>query len=400
MIIAVDFDGTIVDHHYPAIGPEKPFAIETLKKLVEEQHRIILWTVREGKLLEDAVSFCRKRGLEFYAVNRNYPEEKCPESRKLNVDLWIDDRNLGGLPEWETIFRMIQNRLTFHDLLLQQEEKYEPYPKPGFFKRFFRKMVMLLCGICCMLGTSCTSYREIPYLQDIASVNESQDSLSLFDAQIMPKDLLTITVNTSDPEAAMPFNLTVQSPNTSSSRHTLTQQPTLQQYLVDNQGNINFPVLGQLHLGGLTKHEAESMIREKLKPYLREVPIVTVRMVNYKISVLGEVAKPGTFTVNNEKVNVLEALAMAGDMTIWGLRDNVKLVREKNNGEKEIILLDLNQADIVNSPYYYLQQNDILYVSPNKTKAKNSDIGQSTSLWVSATSILISLASLLVTIFK
>ena len=400
MIIAVDFDGTIVDHHYPAIGPEKPFAIETLKKLVEEQHRIILWTVREGKLLEDAVSFCRKRGLEFYAVNRNYPEEECPESRKLNADLWIDDRNLGGLPEWGTIFQMIQKRLTFHDLMLQQEEKYAPYPEPGFFRRFFRKLFIVLCGVFCLLGSSCTSYQEIPYLQNIASVNASQDSLSLFDAKIMPKDLLTITVNTSDPEAATPFNLTVQSTSSSASRQTLTQQPTLQQYLVDNQGNINFPVLGVLHLGGLTKREAESMIREKLKPYLREIPIVTVRMVNYKISVLGEVANPGTFTVSNEKVNVLEALAMAGDMTIWGLRDNVKLVREKDNGVKEIVLLDLNQADIVNSPYYYLQQNDILYVSPNKTKAKNSDIGQSTSLWVSATSILVSLASLLVTIFK
>ena len=153
-------------------------------------------------------------------------------------------------------------------------------------------------------------------------------------------------------------------------------------------------------MSGLTIKEAENLIREKLQPFLKETPIVTVRMMNYKISVLGEVAKPGTFTISNEKVNVLEALAMAGDMTIWGIRDNVKLVREEENGKREIILLNLNQADIVDSPYYYLQQNDILYVSPNKTKAKNSDTGQSTSLWVSATSILVSIASLLVTIFK
>ena len=123
-------------------------------------------------------------------------------------------------------------------------------------------------------------------------------------------------------------------------------------------------------------------------------------MVNYKISVLGEVARPGTFIVDNEKVNVLEALAMAGDMTIWGLRNNVKLIRENANGQREIIVLNLNKADIIDSPYYYMQQNDIIYVSPNKTKAKNSDIGQSTSLWVSGTSILVSIASLLVTIFK
>ena len=115
---------------------------------------------------------------------------------------------------------------------------------------------------------------------------------------------------------------------------------------------------------------------------------------------LGEVARPGTFTVSNEKVNVLEALAMAGDLTIWGMRDNVKLVREDAQGKREIVELDLTKSDIITSPYYYLQQNDILYVTPNKTKAKNSDIGSSTSLWFSATSILVSVASLLYNILK
>ena len=231
-------------------------------------------------------------------------------------------------------------------------------------------------------------------------MNATEELTAMYDAHIRPKDLLTITVNTTDPEAAAPFNLTVQSAANSNLTQWVTQQAALQQYLVDNQGNIDFPVLGELHLGGLSMNEAESMIREKLQPFLKETPIVTVRMVNYKISVLGEVAKPGTFIINNEKVNVLEALAMAGDMTIWGLRDNVKLVREEENGKRNIVVLDLNRADIVKSPYYHLQQNDILYVSPNKTKAKNSDTGQSTSLWVSATSILVSIASLLVTIFK
>ena len=158
--------------------------------------------------------------------------------------------------------------------------------------------------------------------------------------------------------------------------------------------------MGRLKISGLTKNECEALIREKLVPYLKETPIVNVRMVNYKISVLGEVTKPGTFTVNNEKVNVLEALAMAGDMTVYGVRDNVKLVRENADGERLIQTLNLNDADLVRSPYFYLQQNDILYVSPNKTKARNSDIGNSTTLWISATSILVSIASLLVTVFK
>lgn len=259
-----------------------------------------------------------------------------------------------------------------------------------------------LIGIVTFLLASCSSYKQVPYLQDPSVVNAIQEAQPLYDAKIMPKDLLTITVNTTDPEAAAPFNLTVQSSINAGRNTSLTQQPVLQQYLVNNEGTIDFPVLGRLHVGGLTKTEAEDLIREKLKPYLQktETPIVTVRMANYKISVLGEVAKPGTFTVSNEKVNVLEALAMAGDMTIWGIRDNVKLIREDAAGKREIISLNLNDADIVASPHYYLQQNDILYVTPNKTKAKNSDIGQSTSLWFSATSILVSIASLLVTIFK
>ena len=255
-----------------------------------------------------------------------------------------------------------------------------------------------LLGVFTLIMTSCTSYLQVPYLQNPNAVNAAQEVQPLYDAKIMPKDLLTITVNTTDPEAAAPFNLTVQSSINASRTTSLTQQPALQQYLVNNDGNIDFPVLGRLQVGGLTKTQAEDLIRENLKPYLRETPIVTVRMSNYKISVLGEVARPGTFTVSNEKVNVLEALAMAGDMTIWGMRNNVKLVREDATGKREIIFLDLNRADIINSPYYYLQQNDILYVTPNETKAKNSDIGQSTSLWFSATSILISAITLLVNI--
>ena len=248
--------------------------------------------------------------------------------------------------------------------------------------------------------SSCSSYKNVPYLQNPEVVNELKKELPMYDAKIMPKDLLTIMVNTTDPEAAAPFNLTAQTAANNARSNSLYSQPTLQQYLVNNEGNIDFPVLGRLHVGGLTKNQAEDLIREKLKPYLREEPIVTVRMVNYKISVMGEVARPGTFTVSNEKVNILEALAMAGDLTIWGKRDDVMLIREDAKGKREIITLNLNDANLITSDHYYLQQNDILYVSPNKTKAKNSDIGQSTSLWFSATSILVSIASLLVTIFR
>ena len=121
MTIAVDFDGTIVEHRYPEIGPEKPFAIETLKMLVRDRHQLILWSVREGRLLDEAVQWCRDRGLEFWAVNRDFPEEDITRnenfSRKLRVDLFIDDRNLGGLPDWGTIYRMISENKTWSDLI-------------------------------------------------------------------------------------------------------------------------------------------------------------------------------------------------------------------------------------------------------------------------------------------
>ena len=260
-----------------------------------------------------------------------------------------------------------------------------------------RKIFMLLAVV---LLASCTSYKSVPYLQNSDEINPDYATLQPYDARIMPKDLLTITVNTTDPQAAAPFNLTTQTPYNVAQTNTVTAQPALQQYLVDNSGNINFPVLGSLHLGGLTKNQAEALITERLGAYLKETPVVTVRMVNYKISVMGEVAHPGTFTVSNEKINVLEALAMAGDLTIYGIRDNVKLIREDEQGRRSIYTLNLNDANLVLSPYYYMQQNDILYVTPNKEKAKNSDIGNSTTLWVSATSIMVSIASLIVNIVR
>lgn len=265
----------------------------------------------------------------------------------------------------------------------------------------YRKASLILLLLSWILS-GCQSYKKVPYMQDIDAVNQASQSAKLYDARIMPKDLLTIVVSCTNPELAVPFNLTIASNAgvSISNSNLVTSQPSLQSYLVDNEGKIEFPVLGELKLGGLTKREAEQLIIDRLKPYMKETPIVTVRMVNYKISVIGEVANPGTFTISNEKVNLLEALAMAGDMTVYGLRDNVKLIREDSEGHQQIVTLDLNKAETILSPYYWLQQNDIVYVTPNKAKARNSDIGNSTTLWFSATSILISIASLLVTIFK
>lgn len=133
MTIAVDFDGTIVTHEYPQIGKEIPFAIQTLKMLQQDGHKLILWSVRKDELLEDAVRWCRERGLEFYAVNKEYPEEEMQNnifySRKLKVDLWIDDRNVGGLPDWGIIYRIIKERTTYEAVLFEkipQENQITP----------------------------------------------------------------------------------------------------------------------------------------------------------------------------------------------------------------------------------------------------------------------------------
>ena len=261
-----------------------------------------------------------------------------------------------------------------------------------------QKLVALLCLAVAMAG--CTSYKKVPYLQDPDTVNNYGKEIPLYDAKIMPKDLLSITVNTSDPQAAAPFNLTVQTPlNAALTNINTTTQPTLQQYLVNNSGEIDFPVIGTLRVGGLTKNEAESLIRERLRPYLKEAPIVTVRMANYKISVLGEVARPGSFTIGNEKVNVLEALAMAGDMTVYGVRSEVAVTREVD-GVRTIEYLDLTSTDIFNSPAFYLQQNDVVYVKPNKYKAQTGEISQNRNFYLSLVGTAISVATLIVTLTK
>ncbi len=139
MLIAVDFDGTIVRHRYPEIGEEIPFAIDTLKMLVEERHRLVLWTVREGQLLDDAVEWCRQRGLEFYAINRDFPEEDITLNehftRKLKVDLWIDDRNVGGLPDWGMIYHMIHDNKTYEEVMTETLLGAQPEKKRNFWQR-------------------------------------------------------------------------------------------------------------------------------------------------------------------------------------------------------------------------------------------------------------------------
>lgn len=251
-----------------------------------------------------------------------------------------------------------------------------------------------------LLLDACSSAKQVAYFQNIDSTSLTA-SKGLYDARIMPKDLLTITVVTSDPSTSKPFNLSIQNTLGTDGRLGSTTGSLLQ-YLVNNDGDIDFPVVGTVHVAGLTKDQCEDLINSKVKPYLAESenPVVTVSMSSYRVTVAGEVTSPKVVPVSTEKMSVLEALAQAGDLTIYGRRDNVLLIRENADGQKEAHRLNLNDANIINSPYYYVQQNDYIYVEPNSVKAKNSAIGQSTTLWFSFVSILTSVAALVVNIVR
>ena len=254
-------------------------------------------------------------------------------------------------------------------------------------------------AIVIMMG-SCGSSKQIAYFQNIDTLSLAA-SKGLYDAKIMPKDELTITVLTTNPEVSAPFNLTVNS-KVGSSGQMSSGGGSLQGYLVDNDGDINFPVVGKLHVAGMTKTECEDMIKEKITPYLAktENPIVTVRTSSYRVTVIGEVGSSKVVPVTTGQMSIIEALAQAGDLSIYGKRDNVLLIREDATGEKHSYRLNLNDANLFNSPYYYLQQNDIVYVEPNKVKAKNSTIGSSTTLWFSFVGIVTSVASLVLSVIR
>lgn len=251
--------------------------------------------------------------------------------------------------------------------------------------------IMVVTVILMMVG--CGSSKQVAYWQNIDSISLTA-SKGLYDAKIMPKDELTILVQTTDPLTSEPFNL--RSTGQTSSKNQITG------YLVDNDGMINFPIVGKIHVAGLTKTECEDLIKSKIQPYLArtENPLVSVRTSSYRITVIGEVNRPGVIPVATEKISLIEALAEAGDMTIYGKRDNVLLVREDKSGEKHKVRLNMNDANIINSPYYYLQQNDIVYVEPHKVKARNTFFGSNTSIFYSVIGITTSLASLLITILR
>lgn len=244
---------------------------------------------------------------------------------------------------------------------------------------------------------SCASREKLQYYQGIeeAVLEETAN----YNPTLKQDDLLFIRVSAPNPEAARDFNLadfavigdgSVAGLNPDLARAQLR----LHTYLIDREGNIEFPVLGRIKLGGLTRAAALQLLHLKLEPFINE-PIVTMRILNYKVTVQGEVVRPGVYTTQTERITLPEALGMAGDLTIYGKRENILIIREID-GKKSYNFVDLTKADFINSPFYYLSQNDVVYVEPNQMRVNSSAVGPNISVILTSVSLVITIIALLI----
>ncbi len=257
-------------------------------------------------------------------------------------------------------------------------------------KKIIFSFILLLNVL--FLMSSCTSYREITYLQNIPDGYQQMGGDN-YEIRIRPDDMVGIMVNSKDPELAQMFNLPVVS---FQSGAITTGNNRVLGYLVDKEGNINFPQLGAIKIEGMTRSELTNYIKDELisKGYIND-PVVTVQFLNFKVSVMGEVTRPGTVDVVSDRITLFDALSAAGDLTIYGRRDNVKIIREVD-GKKTVNIVDLRGAEILDSPFYYLQQNDVVYVEPNKARAGQREINANRSIgtYASVVSVILSIISI------
>lgn len=235
-----------------------------------------------------------------------------------------------------------------------------------------RTIYRVLCLGLLLTFTAC-SKRNLVYFSDLQNSSKNETPIQNYiQPKIQPDDLLSISVSSLNAESNMLFNNVILPPTNSTSG--IIASKVNEGYLVDKSGAINFPVIGKVTLAGLTKEEATEKMINEIKTHVKN-PIVNIRFLNFKVTVIGEVNTPSTFEINSEKINVLEALGLAGDMTQFGNRDNVLIIREKD-GVRTTARINLNNKEVLNSPYFYLQQNDIIYVEPaNKTKVAQTNPG-------------------------
>lgn len=259
---------------------------------------------------------------------------------------------------------------------------------------------LLVPVILALLVSSCASQKRAWYLQDANPFTPEQIAES-GQIRIKPLDRLTVVVNSKDPELAVPFNSSTSlSSVTGVASYSSATNQSLQIRTVDENGMLDMPVIGKIDCKGKTRSELAQAIADKIVEggYIND-PSVNVQFADMKISVIGEVARPGHYDVTRDKISIFDALAMAGDLTIYGQRENVALIREEN-GMRTVHYFDLKNPDILTSPYFYLQQDDVVYVTPNKYKAQAGEINQNRSFYISLVSVAVSVATLLVTITR
>ena len=236
---------------------------------------------------------------------------------------------------------------------------------------------------------SCVPQKEIVYFQ--SNDNKSPIKVEYKPLIFKSNDILTITVNSSDVESVKPFNILSSSYGISNS--TVTETSTKHRYLVDENGFIEFPILGKIKVGGLNKSQVIFSLKKMLDPEYVKNPSINIEILNFRISVLGDVRLPGSYKVQNEKITILEAISLAGDLNISGVREIE--IKRTIGGEIYTGFLDLKSNDLFKSPYFYLQQNDIIYVKPNKAQSQNAAFNKNNGVLVSIASILITLIAVL-----
>ena len=269
----------------------------------------------------------------------------------------------------------------------------------SYMRKIFVRLSILLV-LLVVSAASCSTYKKINYIQD-AQLDTALTMIANQGILIQPMDMISIVVSSRDPELARIYNLPVVTYQAGSESSVSNFNQRLIGYSVDNDGNIQFPELGTIHVAGLNRWQLAELIREKLSSLVKDA-VVTVQFMNFKISVTGEVTSPGVFDISGDKITIFEAISLARNLTIYGRRDGVYVIREQN-GSRTIYQVDLRTVDMFNSPAYYLQQNDVVYVEPNKVRAGQSTINEnnlkSVSLWVSIGSFLSTLATLFISLF-
>lgn len=258
-----------------------------------------------------------------------------------------------------------------------------------FFTSHLKGIRSIFVLLMVLTFASCSSTKYVPYFQDINQKSAAINDVSSFnEPRIQADDILSIAIFTTDPNSSLLINQLAGQASIISALNQTPPQAT-NGILVDKDGNVDLPVLGKIKVEQLTTYQAKELILQKAS-VIYQKPSVQVRFSNFKITVLGEVSKPATYVIPNEKVSVLDALGLAGDLTIFGRRENVLLVRE-NGGKKEYARLDLNSSTLFSSPYFYLKQNDVLYVEPNKGKAASLNQARTQTIAIigSALSVLV-----------